>query len=413
MQACKPKATGQVEFSTHYGRGKKRTERKEPRWLLRFRLPNGEQSEWTVKFPDGSKAKAWAKRGQPPAGCMTKAEAYVVAQAYLDSRAPETVTDDRRTFGRACAEHVEFCEREKNLDGSTIHEYQRIGRKLGKRPWQGEQTWGDRPIDSFTEQDLVGLRSEMLDQGKSPHTINQTRCVIRGAFGVDHPLARSWKWVPLKKRQSKGRIRVYSTAQVASLIDHAADDRDRAIFTLAAEQGLRINEIRALKIIQLNFEHRLLRIEDGFTDTGGHAGTKSNKIRGLPMTRHTLERLSAYVAGRPKYDDEGNPMLVFEEVAGSEIPVKYFALRKRMLKAIEAAGLPHLTLHELRHTFATTNIQSPKVDIHKLQIWLGHEDISTTQIYLHHQTKPEDSDILSDPWEESSADNVIPIRKAS
>ncbi len=62
---------------------------------------------------------------------------------------------------------------------------------------------------------------------------------------------------------------------------------DGAIFTLATEAGPRLSEIRALKVGNVDFEVGVLRFEDGYTTSGGHAGNKGRRVRSVP---HDLER---------------------------------------------------------------------------------------------------------------------------
>ncbi len=56
---------------------------------------------------------------------------------------------------------------------------------------------------------------------------------------------------------------------------------------------------------------------------------------------------------------------------------------KRFKKALERAGLPALTFHELRHTFGT-QIAAAGAPLRAIQEWMGHADASTTEIYSHY-----------------------------
>lgn len=398
MQAKKGYLHGSVRLSTHV----KNKERKQPVWELRYRLPSGKQSDKVL-------GKAWTKQSRPPEGYLTHAQAQAVAQRFLDEHA-DTVPDDRKTFGRACQEFLRFCEREKNLAGSTLAEYRRITERLGERLWRGTDTWSERPLDTFTEAELLALREEWLDGGLNPHTINVARGVLRGVFG-ERKVMQCWKWVGLKRNQSKGKIRFYTPAQVAQLKLCAADDRDRAIFTLATEEGLRMSEVRGLKILNLDFDRRIVRIEDGYTDAGGHAATKSHQVRSMPMTDNTHSLLLAYCVGRPLYDAEGNPTPVFADEGKDAFD--YHMFYRRFRTAMRTAGLPQITPHELRHTFGTQMIQHPKIDIYKLQRLMGHADITTTAIYLHFQPDPDLADTMSGIWESDAPADVVPLRRAS
>jgi integrase len=68
-------------------------------------------------------------------------------------------------------------------------------------------------------------------------------------------------------------------------------------------------------------------------------------------------------------------------------------LRRRFAKALTAAGLPKIRLHDLRHTFGTLAVQAfPLSDV---QAFMGHADIGTTMIYVHHVPQHDAADKLT------------------
>jgi integrase len=62
-------------------------------------------------------------------------------------------------------------------------------------------------------------------------------------------------------------------------------------------------------------------------------------------------------------------------------------LRKRFYEALERAELPRITFHGLRHTFGT-QMAAAGAPIRAIQEWMGHADISTTEIYAHYAPDP-------------------------
>jgi integrase len=73
-------------------------------------------------------------------------------------------------------------------------------------------------------------------------------------------------------------------------------------------------------------------------------------------------------------------------------------LRRRFYEMLDRAGLPHMRLHDLRHTFGTLAVQAfPLSDV---AAYMGHADIQTTMIYVHHIPKADAdtrlSQVLSD-----------------
>ena len=368
---------GSIALQTHL-RGK---ERKDPVWELRYRLPGGFGSDKVL-------GKAWTKRSRPQPGYLTRTQAEAEAERFLD-RFSDDVPDERITFERALSDWLDHCVVERGLRGSTLSEYRRIGQRLADRKWAGK-TWQERPLASFTPEDMVELRAELLASGRSSQTINQAGRVLKGVFGPT-PVVAAFK----RKKvviDTRGKLQFYRPDQVALLREHASSEVDRAVYTLAAEQGLRVSEIRGLRIPNVDWASGRLHIEWAYTDKGGDAGTKSHEKRSVPMTRNTVEILKPLCEGRPEYVD-GQPARLFEEHGG---PLRYWDLRKRFMAAQSAAGLPELTLHKLRHTFGTQMIRH--VDIFTVQKLMGHQHITTTQIYLHFSPDEKLSSIMSDIW---------------
>jgi integrase len=87
----------------------------------------------------------------------------------------------------------------------------------------------------------------------------------------------------------------------------------------------------------------------------------------------------------------GDEDLVFVNPVGS-----YFedsALRRRFYAALEAAGLDHIRFHDLRHTFGTLAVQA--FPLTEVKAYMGHADIQTTMIYVHHVPAHDAADTLT------------------
>ena len=109
---------------------------------------------------------------------------------------------------------------------------------------------------------------------------------------------------------------------------------------------------------------------------GVDSSTKSGKWRAVPLTREAFVALD----GLSQCDwFTGPDDFVFCGPAGD--PIDDSALRRRYRVARDAADLPPLPLHHLRHTFATLAIRG--LDPATVQTLLGHSKITTTERYLH------------------------------
>jgi integrase len=301
---------------------------------------------------------------------MTKAQAEAAAQRFLDAHAT-SLPDDRRTLRRALDDFIAHSERERKLRASTTAEYQRIATWLCDRSWRAGTTWNDRPLDTFTAEDLTALRDEMVQAGRNASTVNHVRRIVRGAFGAHASSpALAWKWMSAKV-ESEGKLRFYDPAQLMRLKAHAHSPLDAAIYTLAAEARPRLSEISALKVRNVDFANSILRFEDGYTRRGGHAGNKGRRVRSVPMSANVRAVLLPYCQARPE------EVLVFEHEAKPGEPICEISLCRRFVSAAKRAGLPVLRFHDLRHSFGTQAIRV--FNIYEVQRMMGHRHITTTE----------------------------------
>jgi integrase len=385
---------GAVSLSTEH----KGQPREHPVWVLRYRLPSGKDSRLTL-------GKAWLKASRPPANFMTKTQAEATAQRFLDEHAT-TLPDDRRTLRRALDDFIAHSERERKLRASTLAEYHRIANWLCARPWRPNLPWRDRPLDTFAAEDLLQLRAELVDAGRNASTVNHVRRVVRGAFGTHASSpALAWPWMS-SKVESEGQLRFYDPAQIALLKAYAHGPLDVAVYTLAAEAGPRLSEIRGLKVRNVDFGSGLLRFEDGYTTKGGHAGNKGRRVRSAPMSANVRAVLLPHCQGRS--GDE----LVFEHESKPGEPICGVSLYRRFVSAAKRAGLPVLRFHDLRHSFGTQAIRA--FNIYEVQRMMGHRHITTTERYLHYAPDPDAAAKLSRLWQSDDATgNVVSIRTAA
>jgi site-specific recombinase XerC len=209
--------------------------------------------------------------------CSTNAIESLNARYRRAVRARGQAPSTRHTFRVALDRFVRYSREEKGLRGSTLHEYERIGERLAERPWRSGSMWADRVLDTFSEDDLLAIRRELVAIGRSADTLNHNRRVIRGIFGT-HPTSPvlAWEWMA-PKIESEGKLRFYTPEQVERLIAEASTIDDEAIYTVATEEGARMSEIRALKVSDVDFAVGVVRLEDGYTTYGGFAGNKGRR----------------------------------------------------------------------------------------------------------------------------------------
>lgn len=172
---------------------------------------------------------------------------------------------------------------------------------------------------------------------------------------------------------------ILSIDEVAQLLDHLplnnpADIRDKAMIEMTYACGLRVGELVALQLSNLHLDMGFVRIIG-----------KGNKERIVPIGEMAIESILHYLRNaRPIFLKKPTSHL-FLAINGTPLSRQAFSeiLRK---KALDAGITKKITPHKLRHSFAS-HLLERGLDLRYIQELLGHEDISTTEIYTHINSK--------------------------
>ncbi len=163
---------------------------------------------------------------------------------------------------------------------------------------------------------------------------------------------------------------------VASNEDNRNSERDNAIITLFLNCGMRLSELVSINIKDIDFSECKLNVIG-----------KGNKERTIYLNKACMKAISEYLQVRPKNgvkkDKKNSDKALFLSERRERISNR--TVQYIVEKEIRQAGLDprKYSVHKLRHTAATLMYQYGKVDIRALQELLGHESISTTEIYTH------------------------------
>ncbi len=144
--------------------------------------------------------------------------------------------------------------------------------------------------------------------------------------------------------------------------------RDRAMAELFYSSGLRLAELAAVDVSDIDPHSKLLTV------TG-----KGNKTRTVPVGRVALDAIAHWLQVRPATGDESSPL--FTSSRGGRISVRNIQARLK-LQGRKAGMHQDVHPHMLRHSFASHMLESSG-DLRAVQELLGHANISTTQIYTH------------------------------
>jgi len=150
--------------------------------------------------------------------------------------------------------------------------------------------------------------------------------------------------------------------------------RDKAMLELMYSSGLRVSELLSLQIRHINFSNQFLLIKG-----------KGSKERKVPIGEYALEWLSNYINMIRCYNIGKTSKYVFLNRYGKPVSRQFFF--KKIKEYATRAGISkNIYPHILRHSFATHMLENG-ADLVAVQEMLGHENLSTTQIYTHVSTK--------------------------
>ena len=234
------------------------------------------------------------------------------------------------------------------------------------------------PLDAVTRAELLGYLAANVRQGLSPRSSARRLSTLRrfyryllreGLIGED-PTAdvRSPSLGrPLPKSITEASVEKLLAAPPETTLGV----RDRAMLETMYASGLRVSELVALALNELDLTTGSVRV------TG-----KGGKERIVPLGDEATSRLGDYLKGaRPSLLGEQKSGAVFLTRRGQ--PMTRQAFWQLIKRYSAAAGIDSsLSPHSLRHAFAT-HLLNHGANLRSVQMLLGHADLSTTQIYTH------------------------------
>jgi site-specific recombinase XerD len=204
-------------------------------------------------------------------------------------------------------------------------------------------------------------------------------CAIK--FFYEHTLRREWARLDLVRPAREKKLPVVlSPEEVWQVIGLIRLPHYRVCLSLIASCGLRLLEGVRLRVPQIDSRRMQLHIQMA----------KGNKDRYVPLPPRLLPLLRSHWA------THRNPVWLFpspgrsgEERATASVAMEESGLQKAFRRAVAEAGiLKPASVHTLRHSWATHLLESG-VNLHLIQVWLGHSSPTTTTIYTHLTRKAE------------------------
>lgn len=159
----------------------------------------------------------------------------------------------------------------------------------------------------------------------------------------------------------------------ADNVDARNSERDYAILTLFLNCGMRLSELVGINIKDIDFSENKLNVIG-----------KGNKERTIYLNKACINAINSYLSIRPKTGikkDSEDALFLSERLERISNRTVQYIVKQELLKA--GLDTNKYSVHKLRHTAATLMYKYGNVDIRALQELLGHESISTTEIYTH------------------------------
>jgi site-specific recombinase XerD len=226
-----------------------------------------------------------------------------------------------------------------------------------------------RAPDTASVEELRNYQLHLVDHGVSPASLNSAISGLKFFFTIT--LGRPELVAKMQPVHLPRKLPVIlSPEEVKRLIAAAGNLKHQTALALAYATGLRVNEVVALKVGDIDSERMTLRVEQG----------KGQKDRYAMLSPVLLERLRVWwrvARAQGKMLDGG-------WLFSGQNPVRHLSARqlnRAIHAAADEAGIEkRISMHSLRHAFAT-HLLEQKVDIRLIQVLLGHKKLETTALY--------------------------------
>jgi integrase/recombinase XerD len=267
---------------------------------------------------------------------------------------------------------------ERNLAKNSLNAYRSDLAALA----HSLETQGVSSARELTEGPLYRTLAEHNQNGLSSRSMSRRVSALRGFLRYLHDEGKVTEELEERLPKTRSGRRLPRPAQESEMVDllRAPDlttprgRRDRAILSLTYAAGLRASEVVSLTLGDLDLDR-------GTVSTLG----KGNKRRLVPLGQLALADVSLYLADRlnTKRSKTARPLGSWLFPGANSKPLTRQAFWKIVRGCGLRAGLSRpIHPHVLRHSFASHLIQGG-ADLRSVQLLLGHESITTTEIYTH------------------------------
>lgn len=269
-----------------------------------------------------------------------------------------------------------FLKIERGLSDNTIVNYTHDIEKLIQFITDTDIQHSPLTIDEATVQQFIYEIAKLLNARSQTRIISGLKSFFNYLVFEDYRKDNPMELIEAPKigRKLPDTLAIEDIERLVKAIDLSTNEghRNKAIIETLYGCGLRVSELVHLKLSDLFFDEGFIRV------TG-----KGDKQRFVPISSFTQKHINFYVNGQrnhvkhiPEFGDT-----VFLNRRGKQLTrVMIFTIIKQLT---EKSGLKKkISPHTFRHSFATHLLENG-ADLRAIQLMLGHESITTTEIYMH------------------------------
>ena len=296
----------------------------------------------------------------------------------IDERAFSPYTS--RCYGLDLRQFVEFLEGDLKMKVDMKAEQSALDASLAKKPVPASIS---ASILSCDVEKIRGFLAKLAEENYSPATMARKIATLRSfhkwlekrGFTASNPMT-----LIRTPKQARRLPKAITVDEVERLLSAPDDNdllgaRDRAILETLYSTGIRVSEVVAINRGDLNESNECIVIKgkgrrERLVPLGAHA---------LKSLRHYLDMLDAEMKAAGLTSSTDAPLFVNKH--GSRLSSR--SVRRKVAKYLVKVGLdPDISPHTIRHSFAT-HLLNNGADLRAVQELLGHQSLSSTQVYTH------------------------------
>jgi len=214
---------------------------------------------------------------------------------------------------------------------------------------------------SITGADIRNYLEKLADENKSSSTLNSAYSALK--FYFEKILRRKFFMNIPRSKKNKKLPEVLTRKEIEKIFSVIENVKHKLMLGFIYSAGLRVSEVVNIKVQDLDFENKILKIRQG----------KGGKDRITILSDKIVDVLEKYIADKKAND------YVFESSRGWKLTER--SVQKVFSEALGKSGVKrNASCHSLRHSFAT-HLLEKGTDIRYIQELLGHARLETTQVY--------------------------------